>query len=99
MCGQKKRHIYIVLGVARETGLIGGADVMTERSLEQMQALVDSLPDAQRYCTDAFNVYDEMIWPAQRAHSVSVSKEATHTIASVHANLPTYLARLARRSR
>jgi IS1 family transposase len=72
---------------------------MSERSIKPMQALVDSLPDAQRYCTDAFNVYDEMIWPEQSTHITSIGKEETHTIESVNANLRTYLGRLARRSR
>lgn len=69
---------------------------MSERSLEPMQPIIDSLPDAQRYCTHAFDAYGEMIWPEECEHTVSVGKEETHTIESVNANLRTYLARLSR---
>jgi IS1 family transposase len=95
----KKNVVYVVMALARETGLVVGAQVMLERSFEQMQRFADRLPEAERYCTDAFTLYQDLIWPGAAPHVVSRKKEETHTIESLNANLRTYLKRLARRCR
>lgn len=64
-----------------------------------MQAVIDHLPTATRYCTDGLAVYQDLVWPEHSTHVVSVGKRDTHTIESVNANLRTYLKRLARRTR
>ena len=87
------------MAVARARGLIVGVDVVEERSLPGMQQLVDRLPPAQRDCTAACNIYDELIWPPTSIHVMSIQKAEPYTIASVNANVRTYLKRLARRSR
>jgi IS1 family transposase len=87
------------MGVCRDTGLITGWAVMTERSVENMQQYVDELPPAIFHCTDGFSVYKELVWPAESEHLIGVKKERTHTIESINAQLRTYLGRLKRRSR
>jgi IS1 family transposase len=64
-----------------------------------MQEFVDRLPLAQRYCSDALAVYQELIWPPASEHVVSIGKEQTYTIEGLNADLHTYLGRLKRRSR
>ena len=76
-----------------------GQVVLEERSQSALQALIDTLPLAQRYCTDGFTNYAELVWPLESQHIVSVLKEQTYTIESVNADLRTYLKRLARRCR
>ena len=57
----KKKHVYLVVAVARESGLIVGQTVVPHRTWDAMQALVDQLPAAHHYCTDAFNLYAELL--------------------------------------
>jgi IS1 family transposase len=88
-----------VVAVARETRLIVGQAVLEERSQQNLQELIDDLPLAERYCTDGFTNYGELVWPLESAHVVSVLKEETYTIEGINADLRTYLKRLARRCR
>jgi IS1 family transposase len=87
------------MAVARESRLIVGCCVMRERSWKAMQEFVDRLPSAQRYCSDALAVYQELMWPPTSTHVISQRKEQTYTIESLNADLRTYLGRLKRRSR
>ena len=87
------------MAVARATRLIVGQAVLAERTQLEMQKLVDRLPLAERYCTDGFSNYAEMVWPQESQHVLSHLKEETYTIEGVNADLRTYLKRLARRSR
>jgi IS1 family transposase len=87
------------MAVARDTRLIVGHSVLKERSWEQMQALVDALPPAERYCSDQLALYQDLWWPQGSSHIVSEGKRDTHTIESINANLRTYLGRLKRKSR
>ena len=87
------------MAVARATRLIVGAWCTPTRALSRMQVFADGIPAADRYCTDAFDVYPEVIWPAAGMHVVSQCKDETYTIEGINADLRTYLGRLARQSR
>ena len=87
------------MAVARDTRLIVGHSVLSERSWEQMQTLIDALPPAERYCSDELALYQDLWWPQGSSHIVSEGKRDTHTIESLNANLRTYLGRLKRKSR
>lgn len=87
------------MAVARESRLIVGCCVMKERSWKAMQEFVDRLGEAQRYCSDGLDVYQELMWSPSSEHVISKFKEETHTIESMNADLRTYLGRLKRRSR
>ena len=78
--------------------------MVEERSWAVLQPYVDALAPAERYCTDEFGVYSELVWPASASggnssYVISHSKEETYTIEGVNADLRTYLGRLKRRSR
>jgi IS1 family transposase len=88
-----------VAAVARESGLIVGAQVLEELSWEDVQAFVDALPPAHFYCTDQSSIYPDLLWPEGSSHLISQAKELTHTIESLNANLRHYLKRLCRRTR
>lgn len=85
--------------MARDTRLIVGAQVLEELSWEQVQAVIDTLPPAQHYCTDRSPIYPDLLWPQGSSHIISKAKEQTHTIESLNANLRHYLKRLCRRTR
>src|SRR5262249_19857513 len=99
LCRQKNRRVYVVMAVARESGLIVGQAVMRERSWEAMRQPVEELPAATSYCTDQFSLYSDLECPKESSHIVSKGKTDTHTIESINANLRTYLGRLKRKSR
>ena len=93
-----------MVSVARESRLIVGAQVMEERTWDNMQSHADELPFANRYCSDELSVYSELLWPpnpcgGHSAYVISYGKEQTYTIEGVNADLRTYLGRLKRRSR
>ena len=85
--------------IARDTGLVVGMKVLEELQWEGMQQVVDSLPQAQSYCSDRSPIYPDLDWPQGSTHVISQAKEQTHTIESLNANLRHYLKRLARRTR
>jgi IS1 family transposase len=103
------------MAVSRYSRLIVGAQVVWERSWQNMQAVADTLAQANCYCSDDLAVYSELVWPdcpdyesadagnsehsEHSEHIISYGKEETHNIASVNADLRTYLGRLKRRSR
>jgi IS1 family transposase len=76
-----------VMAVARDTRMIVGCCVMKERSWVAMQEFVDRLPQADRYCSDALAVYQELMWPDGRTHTISKKKEETFTIESLSADV------------
>ena len=94
-----------MIGTARESRLIVGADVLWERDWEAMQPVVDTLPPADHYYSDDLAVYSDVIWPdhpdgsTERQHQVSEGKRDTYTVEGMNADLRTYLGRLKRRSR
>jgi IS1 family transposase len=86
----------VVMAVARDTRLIVGCCVVKERTWAAMQQFVDRLPPAERYCSDQYDVYQQLIWSPSSTHVISQSKEQTYTIESLNADLRTYLGRLKR---
>jgi len=92
------------VSVARESRLIVGAEVVEERSWEEMQSFAEELPASNRYCSDALSVYSELWWPSapdggNSSYVISHGKDETYTIEGVNADLRTYLGRLKRKSR
>jgi IS1 family transposase len=93
-----------VISVAREHRLIVGAAILTSREWEPLQDYADTLPAAERYCSDDLSSYSELLWPptpdgGQSEHVISYGKDETYTIEGIIAAVRTYLGRLKRRSR
>lgn len=84
--------------VDRTTRCIIGWDVVWDRTLEGMQDLVDRSPQATQYYSDAFPLYDRLVYyPGY--HHVAPGKTQTYSVEADNAELRHYLARLGRRSR
>ena len=84
--------------VDRETRCIINWRVLEERTEPAFQAMLDESPQAQRYYSDAFGVYGQLIYdPGQ--HRALSDKSETYSVEGCNAELRHYLARLARRSR
>ena len=72
--------------------------VVTERTQETMQPIVDDAPTAFQYCTDGFTVYDALNYHCG-LHRVAPGKSQTYSVEGGNSDLRHYLARLAKKSR
>lgn len=85
--------------VDRLTRCIVAWDVVWERTEAGLQQMLDGSVKAQRYFSDRFATYAQLIyWPGQ-AHQAMADKSQTYSVEGVNADLRHYLARLRRRSR
>lgn len=72
--------------------------VVTERTAETMQPIIDQAPIAFQYCTDGFSTYEALNYH-QGLHLVAQGKSQTYSVEAGNADLRHYLARLAKHSR
>ena len=72
--------------------------VVTERTPETLQPLIDEAPTAFQYCSDGFSTYAALNYH-QGLHLVAAGKSQTYSVEGGNADLRHYLARLARKSR
>jgi len=87
-----------VTSVDRDTRCIVGWDVLMERAYDPMQAMLDRSPQAKQYYSDAFAIYDTLVYyPGQ--HQAMLDKSQTYSVEADNSELRHYLARLARKSR
>ena len=90
--------VYIVTNVDRATRCSVGWNVVTERTTDVLQALLDGSPPAKHYFSDQFSTYDTLVYyPAD--HFSLPNKSQTYAVEADNAELRHYLARLARKSR
>jgi insertion element IS1 protein InsB len=83
--------------VDRENRCILGWDVVWERTTDNVQAMLDRSPQAERYYSDEFNTYGTLVYyPGRHQYA---GKEETYSVEAVNAELRHYLARLVRKSR
>ena len=84
--------------VDRATGCFVGWAVVEERTPQALQEMLDRAPQARRYYSDAFSVYQALIY-TPGSHVALPNKSQTFSVEAGNAELRHYLARLARRSR
>lgn len=84
--------------VSRSPRQIVGFDVARDKCARRIQDIVDRGPEAQRYCTDGYVGYVDVIYPGQHVRNIR-DKSDTFTVEGVNADLRHYIPILARRSR
>ena len=82
--------------VDRDTRCVLSWDVVFERTTEALQACLERAPQAKRYYSDAFPVYDTLYYGAP--YEMRTDKQETYSVEVVNADLRHYLKRLARKS-
>jgi IS1 family transposase len=65
--------------------MIVGWELLVERTVEHIQALVDRLPPAAWYYSDGFDGYHGIVYPGQQR--VSAGKRDTYTVEGSNADL------------
>ena len=91
--GEKKIQIYIITIVDRLTRCYLGCQVVWQRTQEAIQELVNEVPKAKCYYSDAFYAYDRL-WYHWGVYEVSQGKTDTYSVKADNAKLRHYLARL-----
>jgi len=95
---ETRENIYLMTMIAREPRQIVGFAVARDKSPERIQTIVDSAPEAQKYCTDGYLGYVDVVYPGQHVRNVRDKKD-THHVESINADLRHYIPGLSRRSR
>ena len=95
---ETRENVYLMTMVSREPRQIVGFDVAFEKSPQRIQAIVDGVPPAERYCTDGWSGYVDVIYPGRHIRNTR-NKSDTFTVEGVNADLRHYIPILARRSR
>jgi len=75
-----------------------GWSVVSNRTQQVIQQMVDAAPKAKRYYSDGFDAY-QWLWYHFGSYQVSEGKTDTYSVEADNAELRHYLARLARKSR
>ena len=84
--------------VSREPRQIVGFDVATDKSSWRIQRIVDAAPPAEKYYTDGYVGYLDVVYFGEHVRNISDKKD-TYTVEGVNADLRHYIPILARRSR
>jgi IS1 family transposase len=92
-----KENVYIMTAVTRRPRRIVGFVVAASRTLEEIQGIIDSSPQAEFYYTDGFTMYKDLCYWG--THIVAPLKSETYTVEGMNADIRHYIAGLARRMR
>ena len=93
-----RENVYILTAVSRAPRQIAGFDVAMDKSPQRIQKLVDEAMPAQKYCTDGYTGYIDVVYPGEHIRNVR-DKSNTFTVEGVNADLRHYIPVLARSSR
>jgi IS1 family transposase len=93
-----RENTYLMTMVSREPRQIVGFDVAYDKAPERIQAIVDSAPDAEYYCSDGDLGYIDVVYPGHHIRCVA-NKSDTFTVEGINADLRHHIPLLRRKSR
>ncbi len=93
-----RENLYVLTMVTRLPRQLVGYKVSMDKTAASIQSMVDTAPEAKRYCTDGYAGYLDVVFPGRHIHNTR-DKSDTYTVEGVNADLRHYLPTLARRSR
>ncbi len=95
---ETRENVYLMTMVNREPRQIIGFEVQRDKSAYHIQNIVDGAPWAEKYCTDGYVGYLDVVFPGEHVRNIH-NKNDTFTAESINADLRHYIPVLARRSR
>ena len=95
---ETRENTYVMTMVSREPRQIVGYDVARDKSPKRIQAMVDTAPCAEKYYSDGYLGYIDVVYPGKYKRNVR-DKSDTFTVEGVNADLRHYIPILRRRSR
>jgi len=93
-----RENAYIMTMISRVPRQIVGFEVQLDKSSFRLQGIVDNSVSAEKYCTDGYVGYIDVIFPGEHIRNVR-DKCDTHISESINADLRHYIPGLARKSR
>lgn len=84
--------------VSRLPRQIVGFDAAFDKSQVRIQKIVDNSPTADKYCTDGWLGYVDVVYPGKFVRNIH-NKNDTFTVEGINADLRHYIPILRRRSR
>ena len=79
---ETRENIYIMTMVSREPRQIIGHVVSRDKTSRTIQKMVDAAPDAERYCTDGYSGYLDVVFPGKHIFNIH-NKNDTFTVERV----------------
>jgi len=76
--------------VSREPRQIVGFDVAMDKSPERIQSMVDNAPSGERYYSDGYLGYTNIIYPGKYTQNIH-NKNDTFTVEGVNSDLRHYI--------
>lgn len=95
---ETRENVYIITMVSRIPRQIVSHVVSRDKSCQTIQRVADHAPDAEKYCTDGYTAYREIVYPGRHIFNIH-DKRDTFTVEGVNADLRHYIPTLARRRR
>jgi len=95
---ETRENVYIITMIRRNPRQIVGYSVTEEKTSVKIQEIVDSGPEAKKYCTDGYNGYLDVVFPSEHVRNIH-NKKDTYTVEGVNADLRHFIPLLRRRSR
>lgn len=95
---ETRENAYVMTMVSRFPRQIAGFDVAADKCSWRIQRMVDGAPWANKYCTDGYFGYLDVIYPGEHVYN-SHNKNDTFTVESVNADLRHYIPLLRRKSK
>jgi len=95
---ETRENVYLIAMISREPRQIVGFSVAKDKSPERIQSIVDSAPEAEKYCTDGYLGYVDVVYPGEHIRNIC-NKSDTFTVEGINADMRHYIPVLARRSR
>lgn len=89
---ETRENVYLMTMVSRSARQIVGFDVARDKSAWRIQRMVDGAPEAERYCTDGYVGYLDVVYPGRHVRNMR-DKSDTHTVEGVNADLWHYIPR------
>ena len=95
---ETRENVYVITMIRREPRQIVGFDVCLDKRAERIQEMVDSGPEAEKYCTDGYSGYLDVVFPGDHIRNIH-NKKDTFTVEGINADLRHFIPLLRRRSR
>ena len=95
---ETRENMYLMTMVSRLPRHIVGFDEAFDKSRDRIQAMVDAAPPAEKYCTDGYLGYIDVVYEGEHVRNIR-DKSDTFTVEGINADLRHYIPLLARRSR
>jgi insertion element IS1 protein InsB len=93
-----RENTYVMTMISREPRQIVGFAVAADKSPKRRQAIVDSAPEAENYCTDGCLGYLDIVYPGRHIRNVN-NKNDTFTVEGINSDIRHYIPVFARKSR